>query len=90
MLCLDADLSICLQRVTFHWIPLLLLQWSIESVREYAMNLYLHKARYIPLLKPKQQLKTHKRAGSRAAAKKTKKFWNLRDARPCVPHHGLW
>ena len=61
------------------------------------MNSTLYKARYIPLLKPKQQLKTLKRAGSRKAAKKTKKPGAQGmhgraplDARPCVPHHGSW
>ena len=45
----------------------------------------LHKARYIPLLKPKQQLKTHKCARNRKAAKKTKKPGAGGDARSCTP-----
>jgi len=57
----------------------------------------LYKARCIPLLKPKQQLKAHKCAGNRKATKKTKEpsvggthGHAPLDARICVPHHDPW
>ena len=54
------------------------------------------KARYIPILKPKHQLKKQKCAGNLKVAKKTKKPGaggaygrSPLDVRPCAPHHGL-
>ena len=77
---------------------LLLLQWSFwEWKGVFLWILPLYKARYIPFLKPKQQLKTHKRAGNRTVAQKMQNFWSPGDARPyaldtrpCVSHHGPW
>jgi len=69
----------------------------LERVWSYPMNHISSKARFIPLLKSKQQLNTHKHAGSRTAAQKTTKRNGpgdarpcALDARPCIPHHGPW
>ena len=47
-------------------------------------------ARFIPILKLKHQLNTHKHAGNRTATKKSKNKTGAGDARSCVPHHGPW
>ena len=81
MLCLNVDLSIRLQYIAFRLIPFLLPSTSsmefLRMMRVFAMNSSPYRARYIPLLKEKQELKTHKHAGTRTATKKTQNFWSL-------------
>jgi len=91
----SAGLSIRHQKCRLCFTGLLLLPFVFNGVFERNGESILwilppYKARYIPLLKPKQQLKTHKRAGNRTVAKKTKKSWSAGDAWPCVPHHSPW
>ena len=60
------------------------------SKRNKESNLWIlhpYKARYIPFLKPKQQLKTHKCVGNRKAAQKTKIFQSAEDGRTARGEH---
>jgi len=44
-----------------------------------------YKVRFIPILKSKHQLNTHKHAGNRTSTKKSKKKTGARDAWSCAP-----